>query len=158
MWNAVDYFETLNGKLKLTKGLYTFCRVSGLNYLEGILSAPKSATAYLAVDDSDDGVTIKKGGSFYNRRSIVVYILKKYDFKDQIDREEKLNECRVIHKKLLTKLIKDSNEVDDLMYLDQNRTPFHEVAGMFVSGTTGIYFITTLDEPVELIYDDNDWD
>lgn len=158
MWNAVDYFENLNGTLKLTKGIFTFCRVTGLNYLEDIISAQKSATAYLAVDDSDDGMTICQGGGFSNRRSVVVYILKKYDFKSQPDRESKLNDCRLIHKKLLSRLIKDSNEVDDLVYLDKNRIPYHEVEGMFVAGTTGIYFIMTLDESIDLVYDGNDWE
>jgi len=158
MWNAVDYFENLTGKLKLTKADYKFCRVTGLNYLEDILSDIKGSSAFLAVDDTDDGVTIQQGGGYFNRRSVVVYVLKKYDFKNQIDREEKTNETRLIHKKLLAKLIKDSGSVADLAYLDKNRIPYHEVPGMFAAGTTGIYFIITLNEPVELIYDANDWE
>jgi hypothetical protein len=158
MWNAVDYFENANNTLKLTKGKYTFCRVTGLNYLEDILSNIKGSFAYLGVDDTDDGVTIQIGGGWFNRRSVVVYILKKYDFNNQIDREEKTNETRLIHKKLLAKLIKDSGSVADLAYLDKNRIPYHEVPGMFAAGTTGIYFIITLNEPVELIYDANDWE
>lgn len=158
MWNAVDYFETLNGKLKLTKGKYTFCRVTGLNYLEDILSNLKGSDAYLGVDDTDDGATIQIGGGWFNRRSVVVYILRKYDFKSQTDRETKTNETRVIYKKLLAKLIKDSGSVDDLAYLDKTRFPYHEVPGYFAVGTTGIYFTITLNEPVELIYDAADWE
>lgn len=158
MWNAVDYFENANNTLKLTKGKYTFCRVTGINYLEDVLSNLASSDAFLAVDDTDDGVTIEKGGGYFDRRSIVVYVLKKYDFNNQIDRETKTNETRLIRKKLLAKLIKDSSSVDGLMFLDKTRFPYHEVPGMFAAGTCGIYFIATLNEPVELIHDDNDYE
>jgi len=158
MWNAVTYFENLNNTLKLTKGKYTFCRVTGINYLEDVLSNLASSDAFLAVDDTDDGVTIEKGGGYFDRRSIVVYVLKKYDFNNQIDRETKTNETRLIRKKLLAKLIKDSSSVDGLMFLDKTRFPYHEVPGMFAAGTCGIYFIATLNEPVELIHDDNDYE
>ena len=158
MWNSVAYFENSNNTLKLTKGKYTFCRVTGLNYLEEILSNIKGSTAYLGVDDTDDGVTIQQGGAWFNRRSVVVYILKKYKFGDQKDREEKVSETRLIHKKLLAKLIKDSGSVDDLMYLDKTRFPYHEVPGMFAAGTCGIYFIVTLNEPIELIFDASDYE
>lgn len=158
MWNAVSYFEDLNGKLKLTKGKYTFCRVTGLNYLEEILSNIKGSTAYLGVDDTDDGVTIQIGGGWFNRRSVVVYILEKYTYGNETDREEKLTGIRIIHKKILAKLIKDSSSVDGLMFLDKTRFPYHEVPGMFAAGTCGMYFIMTLNEPTELIYDASDYE
>lgn len=157
MWNAIDYFETLKGKLKLTKTEYTFCRVTGLNYLEEILSNIK-ASSYLGVDDTDDGATIQMGGGWVNRRSVVVYVLKKYKFGDNKDRQEKMNEIRVVHKKLLAKLIKDSGNIDDLMFLDKSRFPYHEVPGMFAAGTCGMWFVVTLNEPTELICDANDYD
>ena len=158
MWNAIAYFETVNNSLKLTKDKYTFCRLTGLNYLEDILANIKGSTAFLGVDDTDDGLTIQSGGGWFNRRSVVVYILKKYDLKSQTDREEKLNETRLIHKKLLAGLIKDSGTLDDLMFLDKSRFPYHEVPGMFAAGTCGVYFILTLNEPTELIYDATDYE
>ena len=158
MWNAVEYFETKNGKLKLTKGKYTFCRVTGLNNLEDVLSNMQDSKAFLAVDDTDDGVTIQIGGSWFNRRSVVVYVLQKYEFNDQIDREQKTNETRQIHQKLLSLLIKDSSSVEGLMFLDKTRFPYHEVPGYFSAGTCGLYFSFTIDEPVELIYDANDYE
>lgn len=158
MWDAVTYFKTLMGKLKLTKSTFTFCRVTGLNYLEDVLSNYAAKKSFLAVDDTDDGVTIQIGGAYFNRRSVVVYILKKYDFKSQEDREQKTNEIRVIHKKLLTKLIKDSMIIQEMIYLDKTRIPYHEVPGMFAAGTTGLYFIITINEPVNLVFDESDWE
>lgn len=158
MWNAVSYFETLAGSLKLTKGKYQFCRVSGINYLEDLLNAPKTNAAYFAVDDSDDGVTIRYGGGFFNRRAIVVYLLKKYKISNQLEREAALNETREIRIKLISRLLKDSSSVQELLFLDKTRIPYHEVPGYFASGTAGNYFIITIDEPLDITFDATDWE
>ena len=157
MWNAVSYFENLKNSLKLTKD-YTFCRVTGLTYLEDVLAKFTKTISFFGVDDSDDGVTIQKGGAWFNRRAVVVYLLKKYKFQNQENREEILNEIRPIYQKLLTRLIKDSNNMPDLYYWDKRRIPYHEVPGYFAAGTTGIYFIITIEEPIELCYNGDDWE
>ena len=158
MWNAVNYFETLNGKLKTTKNAYHFCRVSGINGLEEILANYMAKNAFLAVDDSDDGMTIRLGGGYFNRRSIVVYVLKKYKITDMSERETALSETRSIRNSLISKLLVDANNnTEGLNYLNKERIPYHEVPGYFAAGTTGIYFIITIDEPVNLAYNANDW-
>ncbi len=157
MWNAVPYFENISNKLKLTSGKYHFCRVTGLGYLEEILTNLKTKSSFLAVDDSDDGVTIRRGGGYFNRRSVVVYILKKYNFLRQDERETVLQETRAIREKITSRLIKDSNEVEEMYYLNKDRIPYHEVSGYFAAGTAGVYFIITIEEPVNLCYDASDW-
>ena len=157
MWNAVNYFETLNGKLKATQGNYKFCRVSGLNGLEDILTNFSSANAFLAIDDTDDGATLQIGGSFFNRRSFVVYVLKKYDINNMVERETVLNETRAIYTNLISKLILDQQNVPELAYLDKSKISFYEVPGYFAAGTTGLYFIFSVDEPINLVYDEKNW-
>lgn len=157
MWNAVPYFENISNKLKLTAGKYHFCRVTGLGYLEDVLANMKTKNAFLAVDDSDDGMTIRKGGAYFNRRSVVVYILKKYNFLRQDEREAVLQETRAIREKITSRMLKDSNEVEEMYYLNKDRIPYHEVSGYFAAGTTGVYFIVTIEEPVNLCYDASDW-
>ena len=157
MWNAVPYFENISNKLKLTAGKYHFCRVTGLGYLEDVLANMKTKNAFFAVDDSDDGMTIRKGGAYFNRRSVVVYILKKYNFLRQDEREAVLQETRAIREKITSRLIKDSNEVEEMYYLNKDRIPYHEVSGYFAAGTAGVYFIVTIEEPVNLCYDASDW-
>jgi len=158
MWNAVAYFENLQKKLKLTKTGYKFCRVTGINYLEEILSSSPGEKNFFAVDDTDDGVTIRKGSGYFQRRAIVIFLLKNFDVINQIDREIKLNETRLIRNQLVSKLLRDSNEIQDLLYLDKMRIPYKEVPGFFANGTCGIYFIITLEEPVSLIFNTDDWD
>ena len=157
MWNAVPYFENISNKLKLTAGKYHFCRVTGLGYLEDVLANMKTKNAFFAVDDSDDGMTIRKGGAYFNRRSVVIYILKKYNFLRQDEREAVLQETRAIREKITSRLIKDSNEVEEMYYLNKDRIPYHEVSGYFAAGTAGVYFIVTIEEPVNLCYDASDW-
>jgi len=158
MWNAVAYFEDLQKKLKLTKTGYKFCRVTGINYLEEILLSSPAEKNFFAVNDVDDGVTIQKGGGFFQRRAIVVFILKRYNATDMVEREVRLNETRLICDKLMAKLIKDSNEVPALTFLDKTRFPYKEVPGYWAIGTCGKYFIFTIDEPKSLIHNQDDWD
>ena len=157
MFNASDYFKNCNSKLKLcVDNGYKFSRVSGIEYLEDILTDLKQP-AYLAVDDTDDGVTVREGAGYFVKRVITVFILRRYKLSDQVDRETKLAETRLIRNKLTAKLIKDSNTVDELMFLDKTRFPYKEVPGYFASGTCGIYFFVTIKEPTNLVHNGDDW-
>ena len=156
MWNAVSYFESITGLLKATEK-YIFCRVTGINHLEEVLSNQTRTKAFVAVDDTDDGATVRRGAGYFNRRAVVVYLLQQFDIKSQTDRETKLNEIRAIYTSLLSKLLVDSKFNESLSFLDTSRIPYHEVPGMFSGGTCGIYFIITLDEPINLEYNADEW-
>lgn len=158
MWNAVTYFETLCNQLIATKTNFKFCRVSGLSQLEDVLTNWTKNKAFMAVDDSDDGTTISTGSGYFNRRTIVVIILKKFNILNMTERETILNECRIIYKSIISRLLKDSQKVEGLMYLDKMRIPYHEVPGQFAGGTCGLYFTITVDEPINLIYNESDWE
>lgn len=157
MFNASEYFGNCNSKLKLcVDNKYKFSRVSGMEYLEDILDDLKQQ-AYLAVDDTDDGVTVREGAGYFVKRVITVFILRRYKLSDQVDRETKLAETRLIRNKLTAKLIKDSNTMAELMFLDKTRFPYKEVPGYFASGTCGIYFFVTIKEPTDLVHKADDW-
>lgn len=157
MFNAVPYFENLCGNLKLTvQGRYKFSRVTGIEYLEDILSGIKEP-AYFAVDDTDDGVTVREGAGYFNKRVITVFLLRKFKVDNMIDREQKLEETRQIRTKIISRLIKDSTILPELMFLDKVRFPYKEVPGYWAAGTCGIYFFITVKDPVSLIYDANDY-
>ena len=157
MFNAVTYFQNCNSKLKIcVDNNYKFSRVTGFEYLEDILKDIKQP-AYLAVDDTDDGVVVREGAGYFIKRVITVFILRRYKISDQADRETKLAETRLIRNKLTARLIKDSNTNADLMFLDKTRFPYKEVPGYFAAGTCGIYFFVTLKEPTDLCEVANDW-
>lgn len=157
MFNGNAYFENCNAKLKLTvENEYKFARVSGFEYLEDILKDIKQP-AYLAVDDTDDGVIVRDGAGFFLKRVITVFILRRYKMSDQVDRSTKLAETRLIRNKLTARLIKDSAILPELMFLDKSRFPYKEVPGYFASGTCGIYFFVTIKEPIDLCDKQDDW-
>lgn len=158
MWNSVEYFKDKCKRLKFTRKDYEFCRVTGINQLEDVLMQNQGKKNYFAVDDTDDGVTIRKGGGYFKRRVVTVFLLKKYDFKNQAEREARLAETRLIRDKLIAKLIKDSNDLPEMYYLDKSRFPYKEVPGFFAVGTCGIYFFVTIEEPTALIVNPDDWD
>lgn len=157
MFNATAYFENCNRKLKLTvNGKYKFGRVTGFEYLENILDDIKQP-AFLAVDDTDDGVIVRNGPGYFLKRVITIFVLKRYKIGDQVQRETHLAETRAIRTKLTARLIKDSNTNPDLMYLDKTRFPYKEVPGYFAAGTCGIYFFVTINEPINLCENKDDW-
>jgi len=159
MWNATAYFQNLTNKSKLTKDKYTFCKVTGIDFMEEVLAKLTTKNAFIAVDDTDEGYTMQgPGGGFFSRRSIVVFILKKYKIQDQTDRDAKLSETRLIHKQFLSKIVLDSISVPDLNFLDKSRIPFHEVPGYYVAGTCGVYFTLTIEEPIDLVYNASEWE
>lgn len=158
MWNAVEYFQDLHSKLKTTNFDYHFCRVSGLNMLEDVLTNFTRKNAFFAVDDSDDGSTVSNSGGYFNRRTIAIFILKKYTINNMEEREAVLNECRNIYISLLSKILVDKSTVPELMYVDNTRIPYHEVPGQFAGGTTGLYFVISIDEPINLVYNAAEWE
>lgn len=158
MWNSIAYFENLTNTLKLTKDKFAAKKVSGIANLEGIIS-DRENDKFTAVDDTDDGYTFQgAGGGWFKRRTIIIFILQKYDIKDLDDRETKLDECRAIMNRFHSRIIADAQTVDELLFLDKSRMPHYEIDQYFANGCTGLYFMISINEPTELIYDSNDWE
>jgi hypothetical protein len=67
---------------------------------------------------------------------------------------ETLDECRRIYRSVCTKLVKDRSR---LIYLLTDRIPYYEMEGYAISGVTGFYAMISVDEPVNLCYNANDW-
>ncbi|MFV0538843.1 MAG: hypothetical protein ACK5M3_15985 [Dysgonomonas sp.] len=159
-FDAFDYFSSLCNKLKISKdnGYYP-CKVSGLANMEEVINAYQSQTAYFAIDDTNDGQTSKSGGGgYFDRKQYIVFILKKYALNNMDQQKEYMKECRQIYKSICKKLIKDKSKlVDEFIYLQTDRIPFYEIEGYGIAGCTGLYFIITVDEPVNLCYDTTEW-
>lgn len=159
MFDANTYFENIVNSLKLTKDKYKFCKVSGVDQLEEVLQESKRSKYFFAVDDTADGQTFQKGGGYWERRPITVFILAKFDYPNMNKRQPKLEETRVIYRKVLSKMIKDRSVLEsDLNYLQTDKVEFHEIPGFFAMGSTGIYFTFVVDNPVTLVYDESEWE
>jgi hypothetical protein len=155
MFNPVSYIETLHGQLKATRTAYLFCRVSGVSDLEEVLDNSKRYAKFLAVDDSQDGYTFRgAAGGFFERRQYTVFILNRLKYGDMDARAYALEEARGIFRSLMSRFIADKLSID---CIDFDRTAFYEVPPAFAQGTAGIYFIFTVQNPVDLRYDSTDW-
>lgn len=158
MFNSVEYFKTCTETLKLTKDTFVSRKISGIRNLEGIIS-DRENDKFIAVDDTDDGYTYQgAGGGWFKRRTVTVFILQKYSITNMDERQERLEECRVIMKRFQSKIIADAQELEELLYLDKSRMPHFEIDEYFANGSTGLYFMISFNEPTDLQYDANDWE
>ncbi|MDR2913431.1 MAG: hypothetical protein LBV74_01115 [Tannerella sp.] len=160
MFNSYDYFAEICAKNKLTvAGNYKFCRVTGLGNLEEVIQNFKREQAYFCIDDTNDGTTFQgAGGGYFERRMYIVYIMKKYPLNDMQAQHAALEECRRIYRSVCSKLVFDrSRLLNSQIYLNTDRIPYYEMEGYAISGVTGLYTMISIDEPVNLCYNANDW-
>jgi hypothetical protein len=155
MFDPITYMQQLHGELKATKDDYSFARVSGVSDLEEVLNKYKRSTRFFAVDDAQDGITFRSGGAYFERRSYTVYILGRAEYGNMDQRTEILTEAKAIFRSILTRLIKDKLNIP---VLSAESIRFFEVPPAFAFGTAGLYFIFTVENPVNLVYNATDWE
>jgi len=156
MFDPVTYMQTLHGELLATKSSYKFARVSGVQGLEEILENSRRESRFFAIDDSQDGQTFRgAGGAFFERRAYTVFILARTTYADMDARATVMAEARAIFRNIVSRMIKEKY---DIQVVDLNRIQFYEVPPAFAHGTSGIYFIFNVENPVDLTYDADAWE
>ena len=160
-FDAQEYFKGLNSKNRLAKrhGFY-FCTCSGIDSLQGPLEKFKKEKAFFCCDDVNDGQMYQgKGGGYYKRRTLTVFLMHRYTFNDEDDRLAKLKICRQLFRQISTRLLKDSKKLkSDLIYLGADNILSSEFGQYFMNGCTGLYFMVDVEEPVDLKYNPDEWD
>lgn len=154
------YFEKqIRDKMKLTvQGDYAYSRVSSMQHLEEVIDNFRYKKAFFAVDDTEDGFTFRAGGSFFDRKTIVIYILKQYDRIDMDKQNAALAECRAIYKNVLKKLILDKSRLEnEMVYLITDRIAYNEIPGVFANNCTGLFFTIPVNIPTDLSYKAEEW-
>jgi len=156
MFEPITYFTNLHTKHKTLAEKYKLCRVSGVAALEEVLEGAKRENFFFAIDDAEDGITFRGGGGgYFIRKSYTVFILGKCKYGDMDTRQTILTEARAIFRSLLSKIIKDKLIIP---VLNAENIRFFEVPPAFAFGTSGIYFIFTVENPVDLRYDAGEWE
>lgn len=157
-FDPIDYFQTIQEELLELQGDYRFFRVTGLSHLEELLSNLRKVTyPVLCVDDTQDGFITEAGGCYYDSRYYSIFILSKVNVNDDADRGTKMAECRTVFRKILTRLVRDSTEfANELIYLHPDRIKYDEV-GYIANNLFGIHFGFTIENPQDLVYDEDDW-
>lgn len=159
IFDIIDYCRRLQQSLKRTSG-YEFCRVSDAKAMEEVLQNSKRCNRFFAVDDSQEGITFcGDGGGWFERRPVTIFLLGKVaKWPDMNEREKVLNEMRYIYRQLLSRLLHDQAEFEPLTYLNEGDISFDEIPGEFAGGTAGLFFTFTVDIPVNLEYDESEWE
>ena len=74
-------------------------------------------------------------------------------------REDALLElCRELFRQFVSKILRDKYLYDEKqMYFDTHAIPNQEIGRYYLSGMTGLHFTLYVQEPIDLIYDDEQW-
>lgn len=159
-FDIIEYYKDLAKKNKLAKSNKFFaCQCSGISSLEDVLANLQTQHSFIAVDDTNDGSYEMLSGGYFKKRTVTVFIISRYDFGDMNDRKKSLNLCRSIFKQFISKMIKDSNKLEQQqVFVDTSRVFSRELGAYFIDGCTGLYFMVDISQPEELIYNVEEWE
>ena len=156
----LNYFETLCEKNRLArKHKFKFCKVTNIYTLEDAIANMSRHSAFFCVDTVVDGFVVQgNGGGFAERITYVVYLLKsaKIDDADSIYKEMEI--CRQLRRQICSRLLADSLTMEELNYLNKDRMNFRELDTAVLSGCTGTYITFSVDHPLDLIMEEDEWD
>ncbi len=157
MFDPITYFKNLSQTHLLTKDKYFFTQITGISELEGILANRKNHNFFIAVDNNEDGSTIQGAArGYFERRPNTVFICG-FAKDDYEERNIVMDEIRGIYRDFVTKILKDKKS-DPLLLFNTERIPFYEIPSSFADGMVGLYFILTVDNQINLVYDANKWE
>lgn len=160
LFDAINYFKEMAKKNKLAKtNRFYPCACSGINSLEEVLGKFKKESAFVSVDDTNDGVTERRSGGFFKKRTFTVFIMKRYSFGDMASRQTSMDICRQLFRQIHSRMLKDrENMGDKLIYMNTDNVYSRELGEYFINGCTGVYFMVDVSEPINLMYDAEEWD
>lgn len=135
------------------------CVCSGTAYLEDMMEHLRTARAFACVSDVSEGGVVQHGGGYFMRRVFTAYIVARYDRNRQGDQSGRMDVCRELYRQVHSLLLREAHRLrSDLVYLDVDNIRVRDLGGEFFSGCTGLYFMASVDEPVDLAYRPEEWD
>lgn len=162
MFDSISYFRTLAKTNKICKSNnFVFDLCSDPDSLQGLISNYKTSSNFVFASDTVDSNTHSQGVGFFDRQVYTVWILAAYRYDDMEDRKVKLEQCRTVYQQFLSRLIKDKEEMiydDALEFLELDKVYKHELGRYSMSGVTGLYFMINSDEPIDLQFDETEWE
>lgn len=160
MFDFISYMEGLCRKNRLMRKLgFVTTTCSGINYVEGMLEQYQTAANFVCTSDVCSESTFMASGGWFKRRVFTVFVLMRYSYGDRADYGLKLGQCREVLRQLQSRFIRDSVRLQDrLLYLNTGDIRSNELGGTFLNGCTGLYFMVSMDEPVELVYNGEEWE
>ena len=147
LFDAHNYFRSLcEANILAHKEDFHFCTCSGIESMQEPLQQFRSKSSFFCVDDTTDSAVFRgRGGGHYTRRVFTVFLLQ-------------LNICRELFHQLMSKMIVDEDDLkNELIYLKSENVMSRELGQYFLSGCTGLYFMVEVSEPIDLVFDESQW-
>lgn len=137
---------------------FHFCTCSGIENLQGPLAEFRNKAAFFCLDDTNDGTLIRgRNGGWFKNRTFTVFLLHRHDG-SMADRKAKLTLCRDLFRQLASRMLVDQESLDnELVYLQTENIMCSELGQHFLSGCTGLYFMVDVAEPIDLVYNSEEW-
>ena len=160
-FDAIAYFVAMTCKNKLAKanGFHPET-ISGPDNLEGLFEEYRDEDRFVAISDTNSGNLSSPDGAygFQKNRAYTVFILSAYEYGNMQSRQKELDLCRKLFRQFVSKIIRDKFNYDEKqMFFDTHNIPNQEIGRYYLSGVTGLHFTLYVQEPVDLIYDEDEW-
>lgn len=159
MFDFISYMEklTASNRLAVSNG-FKHSTNSGISYLEGMLEQYTRTANFVSTSDVCSETRFLSSGGWFKRRVFTVFVLMRYKYGDAKDCAAKLATCRELFRQFESRFIHDTEALgNQLVYLNAEDVRSNEIGGTFLNGCTGLYFMISLDEPSELVYNATEW-
>lgn len=161
MFDAIEYFGSMTqqNKLAVEKGFIPVT-ISNTDNIEGLLEKYRDNDRFVAISDTNSGNLSSSDGAygFMKRRAYTVFILSAYEYGNDEDRQRELDLCRMLFLQFVSKILRDKYKYEEeSMYFETRAIPNQEIGRYYLSGVTGLFFTLYVQEPIDLIYDDEQW-
>lgn len=148
-----------HNKLAQEKG-FVPVTISNSDNLEGLFEEYRDNDRFVAISDTNSGNLSSSDGAygFSKRRAYTVFILSAYEYDNMQSRQEELDLCRELFHQFVSRIIRDKYQYEEkMMYFDTHTIPNQEIGRYYLSGMTGLHFTLYVQEPIDLVYDDEQW-
>lgn len=160
-FDGIEYFKAMAKENRLCRE-NGFCidTCTGPENLQGVMDNWREKANFVLVDDNNDGRLTGNGVGRFVRRVYTVFIIMRYEPFDMAMRHDRLEVCRRIFRQFVSYILRDrwqkaETEAFDFMNLDN--LYYRELGKYSMNGVTGLYFMLENDEPINLEYNEREW-
>lgn len=160
MFDFNAYFSRIvQGNRLARQNGFRFGTCTGIEGMESVISSWNNTHSFILSDDVTTGETYQNAGGWFQRRTYTVFILRKAHLGKEKGRQRSLDICRELMRQLQSRLLRDQYPLSsEFTYLRLDNMPATEISQFTLSGVTGVYFMVSVDEPLNLLYDEKEWD
>lgn len=161
-FDDLEYFAGMAEKNKLVKGndFYVgYC--SGPDGMHQVMANYRDFANFLLIDDTTSGNTFGAKPGWFDRKVYAIYIIVGYEHGNEEQYKSSLALARKIFKQILSRVIRDKASMafgKALMYLNLETVFSQEYGRYSFNGATGLFFQIQNNEPLNLVFDQNEWE